>query len=116
MNIHYRNKKIERLCTDLPYAKKEINRYSEKLHSLINFIENAINLNDVAMMQIYHLHPLEGKEKGMFALDIAGRSVGWRLVIIPLDDQGNRWETRDANVIYKSTTAMIAWEVTNHYE
>lgn len=116
MNIHYRNNRTSRLCTDLIYARKKLNRYSEDLLSLINFIENATDLNDVAVMQKYHLHPLKGKNKGKFSLDIAGRSIGWRLVIIPLDEQGNCWDTSDVNIIYKSTTAIIAWEVTNHYE
>lgn len=57
MKILYKNKKVERMCKDLSYAKREINQYSIKLHSLINLIENAANLNDVARMGIYYLHP-----------------------------------------------------------
>lgn len=116
MKIVYKNKKVERMCKDLSYAKREINQYSIKLHSLINLIENAANLNDVARMGIYYLHPLEGKEKGKFALDIAGRKAGWRLIIIPLNENEDKWDTTDVNIIYRSTTAIIAWEVTNHYE
>jgi len=76
---------------------------------------NAYNLNDVAVIPTYHLHPLEGKRKGQFALDL-GRRLGGRLIIIPLDDEGNRWDTNDINIIYKSTYAILVWEVTNHYE
>lgn len=35
---------------------------AEKLHALINLIESSANLQDIAEMQIYHLHPLQGKE------------------------------------------------------
>lgn len=75
MKIYYKNKKTERLCEDLSYAKSIINRHAERLHSLINVIENAINLNDIAAMRIYYLHPLKGKDNGKLALDIAGRSA-----------------------------------------
>lgn len=69
-----------------------------------------------AVMRIYHLHPLERKRKGQFALDL-GRRLGWRLIVIPLDDEGNRWNTTDdVNIIYKSTSAILVWEVTKHYE
>ena len=82
-------------------AKKELPAIiAEKLHALINLIESSENLQDIAAMQIYHLHPLQGKREGQYALDIAGRKSGYRLVIIPLDDKGKQWEERDIN-IYK---------------
>ena len=89
---------------------------AEKLHALINLIESADNLQDIAEMQIYHLHPLQGKRTEQYALDIAGRRAGYRLVIIPLDANGNEWKEKDINVVYKSTEVIIAWEVSNHYE
>lgn len=67
-------------------------------------------------MQIYHLHPLYGKREGQYALDIAGRKSGYRLVIIPLDANGDKWIEKDVNIIYKATEVMIAWEVSKHYE
>lgn len=82
-------------------AKKELPAIiAEKLHALINLIESSENLQDIAAMQIYYLHPLQGKREGQYALDIAGRKSGYRLVIIPLDDKGKQWEERDIN-IYK---------------
>lgn len=67
-------------------------------------------------MQIYHLHPLQGQRKGQYALDIAGRRAGYRLIIIPLDANGNEWKESDVSIIYTSTEIIIAWEVSNHYE
>lgn len=67
-------------------------------------------------MQIYYLHPLQGRLDGQYALDIAGRRAGYRLVIIPLDFEGNRWKEKDINVVYKATDVIIAMEVSNHYE
>lgn len=98
-------------------AKKELpNVVAEKLHALINIIESAENLQDIAAMQIYHLHSLQGDREGQYALDIAGRKAGYRLIIIPLDADGNEWKENDVNVVYRATELIIAWEVSNHYE
>ena len=53
---------------------------------------------------------------GRHALDIAGRRAGYRLVIVPLDEEGNEWAEWDINIVYRATRVIIAWEVTNHYE
>lgn len=117
IEIQYKDKDVKKLCTDLKKAKKELPAIvAEKLHALINLIESADNLKDIDEMQIYHLHPLHGKREGQYALDVAGRKYGYRLVIIPLDADGNEWKEKDVNVVYKSTEVIIAWEVSNHYE
>ena len=56
----------------------------KKEGALINLIESADNLKDIDELQIYHLHPLHGQREGQYALDVAGRKAGDRLVIIPL--------------------------------
>lgn len=117
IKIQYRDKKVEKLCKDLKKAKKELLVIvAEKLHALINLIESADNLKDIDEMQIYHLHPLRGKREGQYALDVAGRRSGYRLVIIPLDIDGYEWKEKDINVVYRLTEVIVAWEVSNHYE
>lgn len=108
---------MKKLCKDLKKAKRELPaNVAEKLHALVNLIKSSVNLKDIAELQIYHLHPLQGTREGQYALDIAGRRSGYRLVIIPLDADGNEWEEKDVNVVYQSTEIIIAWEVSNHYE
>ena len=63
---------------------------AEKLHALINLIESADNLKDIDELQIYHLHPLQAKREGQYALDVAGRRAGYRLVIIPMEMNGKK--------------------------
>ncbi len=60
--------------------------------------------------------PLQGKREGQYALYIAGRKSGYRLLIVPVDADGNEWKEKDRNVVYNSTKVIIAWEVSNHYE
>ena len=88
---------------------------ADKLHSLINFLESANNLMDVKNVPIYHLHPLKGDRKGQFAIDI-GRKLGWRLIIIPEDNEGNEWDITDINMVYELTSIILVWEVSKHYE
>lgn len=117
IEIQYHDKKVEKLCTDFKKAKKDLPTVvAEKLHALMNLLESADNLQDIAEMQIYHLHPLQGNRGGQFALDIAGRRMGYRLVVIPLNADGCEWKEKDINVVYKSTEVIVAWEVSNHYE
>lgn len=60
--------------------------------------------------------PLQGKREGQYALYIAGRKSGYRLLIVLVDADGNEWKEKDRNVVYNSTKVIIAWEVSNHYE
>lgn len=117
IKIKYHTKKVETLCTDYKKAKKELpSNVAEKLFSLINLLESAETLSDIHNMNIYHLHVLKGDREGEYALDIAGRKSGYRLIIIPLDDKGNKWETKDTSIIYQSTEIIIIWEVSKHYD
>lgn len=78
-------------------------------------LESVETLKDIQMLQIYNIHPLEGNRKGQYALDL-GRRLGYRLIIIPLDEEGNEFKEKDVNIIYQSTRIIVTWEVSNHYE
>ena len=116
IEVQYHNSKVKKLCQDYKKAKKELNvEVAEKLHSLIDVLDSADNLWDINQMRIYKLHPLHGDREGQYALDL-GRRLGFRLIIIPLDENGNEWNEKDINIVYRATKIVIAWEVTNHYD
>lgn len=107
---------MEKICTDFNNAKKKYNvRVAEKLHALINLMKSAETLHDIHSMRIYNLHPLQGNRQGQYALDL-GRKLGYRLIIIPLDDEGNEWKEKDINIMCKATKIVWISEVSNHYE
>ena len=117
MIIEYKNSKIRKQCTDFREANKHYNRkVAEALHSVINYIENADTLIDVKNFPPFNLHPLQRDRKGTFAIDLAGRRSGFRLIIKPLDDDNQEWKDVDLHTIYKSTRVLVILEVTNHYE
>ncbi|MEG1132726.1 MAG: type II toxin-antitoxin system RelE/ParE family toxin [Romboutsia sp.] len=116
MDIIYDNKTVEKQCTNYTAAQKKLNKQvAEKLHSAINFIDNSTCLMDIKNMPMYRLHALRGDRKGSYAIDL-GKRLGYRLIIVPLDNSKNRWDTTDENKIFKSTKIILALEVTNHYE
>ncbi|MDU1202542.1 MAG: type II toxin-antitoxin system RelE/ParE family toxin [Clostridiales bacterium] len=116
MEIIYKTTKLEKECTNYSKAKRKYNQQvADKLYSTINFIENASNLLDVKNMPMFRLHALKGDRKGTYAIDL-GKKLGYRLIITPLDDEKNEWNTDDEYLIFKSTKVIIILEVTNHYE
>lgn len=115
IEIIFKNKKIEKICKNFKKAQKEYGKnVAEKLYSLINLLEAIETLKDISFMRTYNFHSLTGKRKGEYALDL-GRKLGYRLIIIPLDENGNQWNTNDINII-NSTKIIIVMEVSNHYE
>lgn len=116
IRIQYRNKKLEKLCHDYKKAQKELNaNVAERLFALIKLLEGAECLNDIYRLPQYKLYPLHGNRGGQYALDL-GRTLGFRLIIIPLDKDGYEWKEKDLQRIYKATEMILAWEVSNHYE
>jgi proteic killer suppression protein len=115
MKLKYHNC-CKKQCTIYSKAKKELGVIvADKLFSVLNFMESAPTLMDVKNMPMYHLHSLQGKRSGQFAIDL-GRKLGWRLIIIPLDKNEVPMGANDANMIYGVTEVILVKEVSNHYE
>lgn len=87
---------------------------SKSLFELITLLESSPSLQDVNVLMIYNLHELQGSMKGMFALDIGGRSSGYRLIISPR----NITDFNKSNLIefYNGITLVRVEEVSKHYE
>ena len=71
MEITYKNKKIEKVCTDAKAAEKTYGReMAEKIHHRIDEIVAA---DTVEMMMQFHIgrcHPLTQNRKGQYAVDL----------------------------------------------
>ncbi|MEE0830991.1 MAG: type II toxin-antitoxin system RelE/ParE family toxin [Longicatena sp.] len=117
IKILYHDKKLEALCTDIRKAKQKFpQKIAEKLYALLTLIDSADCLNDINMMRRYHLHPLKGERDGQFAVDIDGRTSGYRLILVPLKNEDEYWCENDITVVYQSTKVLLILEVSNHYE
>ncbi len=119
IELHYRTRKVEKVCTDLKKAQKTYSqRVATALFGLLNVLRAAENLNDINNLRIYNLHHLQGSRLGEFALDIDGRSSGYRLIFVPLADSRQPvMEERDNLTYFYSRIKIIEiQEVSNHYE
>ncbi len=71
MDITYRNRKMEKVCTDAKTAEKTYGReMADKIHQRIDEITAA---DTVEMMIKYHIgrcHPLAQNRKGQYAVDL----------------------------------------------
>ncbi|RQD69881.1 MAG: plasmid maintenance system killer protein [Tindallia sp. MSAO_Bac2] len=69
--IQYKSNKLEKVCTDYTYAKKE---YSERMailiHQRIDEIRAAISVEMLVQFSIGRCHPLQGNRKGQYAMDL----------------------------------------------
>jgi len=87
---------------------------STKLKQAENFIQQASSLRDVAAYPPFHFHLLKGDRKGEWAINLG--NTGYRVTLIPCDDEGN--ELKGGDILSKATTIKIilVTEVSNHYE
>lgn len=71
MDITYRNKKVEKVCTDAKTAERTYGMaMADKIHQRIDEITAA---DTVEMMIQYHIgrcHPLSQNRKGQYAVDL----------------------------------------------
>lgn len=112
MYIVYKDKDVEKTCTNLYEAKKKLPyKTAKKLLQAINFIKSADSLQDVVLYPPFHFHGLKGQSEGLFAIDIDGRKSSYRLILKPVGE-----ETEDIVAIAKSVKIISVWEVSKHYE
>ncbi|WP_270635575.1 type II toxin-antitoxin system RelE/ParE family toxin [Limosilactobacillus mucosae] len=114
IELEYKTKQLKKICTDIKKARKKYGEdIADELHSLINFLISSSNLQEVNSFQVYHLHGLSGDRDGEYALDINGRSSGYRLIIVPLDSKLNK---ENITMFYESISIVRIEEVSKHYE
>lgn len=71
MDITYRNKKIEKICTDAKVAIKIYgNDMAEKIHMRIDEINAADTVEMMISFHIGRCHPLTNNRKGQYAVDL----------------------------------------------
>lgn len=92
MDITYRNKKIEKICTDAKTAEKTYGKeMSEKIHQRIDEITAADTVEMMIHFRIGRCHSLTQNRKGQYAVDLVHP---YRLVF---EKNGN--EIQIANVL-----------------
>ena len=71
MNIEYRNRGIEKVCTDASFAEKKYGReMADKIHQRIDKIEAAESVEQMIQYHIGRCHPLHQNRKNQYAVDL----------------------------------------------
>ena len=71
MDITYKNKKIEKVCTDAKTAERTyVREMAEKIHKRIDEITAADNVEMMIQFHIGRCHPLSQNRKGQYAVDL----------------------------------------------
>lgn len=71
MEITYRSKKLEKICTNAHEAEKSYSpKMAEKIHARIDEISAADTVEMLVQFHIGRCHPLHGDRKGQYAMDL----------------------------------------------
>lgn len=71
MDITYKNKKIEKICTDAKTAERTYGReMAGKIHQRIDEITAADTVEMMIQFHIGRCHPLAQNRKGQYAMDL----------------------------------------------
>ena len=117
MKIIYSNSKTERLCEDSKRAVKELGPdVARKLSDLLNAIESFPTLLDLKGLPQYRLHSLGYDREYQYSL-VIHKGYKWRLIVYPLDEQGNLLKDKSNETEMLSKAVMVEiLEVSEHYD
>ncbi|WP_289002034.1 type II toxin-antitoxin system RelE/ParE family toxin [uncultured Megasphaera sp.] len=85
MEIHYKNKKIHKICTNANAARKNYGQeMARKIHQRIDELTAADSVETMLQYRIGRCHRLTGNREGQYALDLV---QPYRLIFIQLNDE-----------------------------
>ena len=71
MDITYRNRKVEKICTDAKTAERTYDReMADKIHQRIDEIDAADTVEMMVQFHIGRCHPLTQNRRGQYAMDL----------------------------------------------
>ena len=115
MEIQYRNRKIEKVCTNMDKAICNYGKdVAKKLFMTINLLKQALNLLDVKKYPPANLHPLKGNRNGEWSIYL-GKTSGFRLIVTPIDENGGTIKVVN-DEDYINVLIIEVVEVSKHYE
>ena len=123
MELVYASEKVKRQCTSLKSAKKLFGgdaKLAAKLFSRVNALGQAPTLKDIVVQPQFHFHNLVNKSgkdyAGLYAVDIKSRTNPWRLILRPLDENKEPFQSRSIDEIAGIVEIVGIMEVSKHYE
>lgn len=85
MQVLYRTRKLEKVCTDLKEAVKQYGYdIAEKIHFRVSQIRAIDNVEDLVQYRVGRCHSLEGNREGEYAMDLVHP---YRLVFVKIEEE-----------------------------
>lgn len=123
MELVYVSETLKSQCTSIKAAKKLFNgdsKLSLSLLARINALQQAEMLKDIIVQPTFHFHKLKNKGgrklEGYFAIDVKSRKDQWRIILQPLDENGNPYIPCNIDQIAGKVKIVEISEVSKHYE
>lgn len=124
MEIKYKNKEVENICTSISAAKKYFGgdeKMAISLFSRINLLRSAEVIKDIIVLPYLNFHKLvnKGKKKnfdGYFAIDVKSRKDKWRVILQPLNQNKEPFDPCNIALIAVEVRIVEIKEVSCHYE
>ena len=119
MKLIYSNAKVEKQCTSLREATMLFGgdkKLAISLHARINAMEQAAVIKDIIVMPMFRFHKLLGNLNGYFAIDVKTARDKWRIIIQPLDENGQVFDPCNIDEIADTVNIVEIREVSPHYE
>lgn len=115
MKLIYKNKTVEKECTNLKKLRKKYGKnIALKIELAIDTIKNAEDMSDIIGYHPFKFHALKEDKKGYFSLDIGGRKSNYRMIIEPMDCNGKRFNPCNIDEIIKEIDIIFIVGVNTH--
>lgn len=123
VELLYETKKLAEQCNSIKEAKKLFSGdvlLVQSFLSRINALKNALVIKDIIMMKSFRFHKLKniGRKnlEGYFAIDVKSIKEPWRIIIQPLDENKNPYNSCNIDQISGIVKIVKIMEVSKHYE
>jgi len=111
VDIEFRSDKLKKNCTDSEKAKKVYGvARAKKITQRLQEIQAAPDLETLMKLRPTGCHPLIGKRKGEFALDLPD---GFRLIFKPITDEGK--PSKKDTLDYQDATKVRIIEIVDYH-
>lgn len=115
MTILYKNKIAkEQFCSEYKKKWRYPVQVKNKLEAAENYIINSDSLSDIANYPPFHFERLKGNRKDEWSIRLG--NTGYRVTMIPCDDNGDEIVDGDIMAQCKMIKIVKVTEVSNHYE
>lgn len=115
MRILYKNNTVKKqFCSEYKNKWRYPDQVKKKLEAAESFILSSDSLMDIANYIPFHFEHLKGDRKDEWSIRLG--NTGYRVTMIPCDDNEDEIVEGDILSQYKLIKIIKVTEVSNHYE